>query len=497
MMAARHRRAVRRAVRQRRQRHRVRRARRAARLRRRVRARPAVRASVEPDHRARRSPRIKGMTGTLARENAARNPKRTATTATARDHRCRARRVHHDLRGVGEGVDRRRDRLAVQHRLHRHRARAASRPASASARRWRQQIAALPEVEAATPLRARRVRAERQPQLPRARSTRDRPTELFDLGDVAGSLSAISTTTASRVSKRKADDNDWKIGDDDPGHVREDRRSAAEGRLHLQGEHVRRLLHLARHLREELRRSARLPRLRQAEARRVAGGRAARRSKRSPKPYPNAKVQDNAEFKADQKSQINTFVALDLRVAVPRGVHRADRHRQHDGAVDLRTNARARAAARGRNEPSADAIDGPLGVGDHLAARHAHRPRDRSVLRLERRAGAAATKASPTSRSRRRSSSSSWSCSQSPASAPRSSPPAAPPSSTSCAPSPPSSSARRRRLDGVWRRRWLGAALVAVAARHGMLRRQDRHRDDDTGGVGAMRRDRDQTVRGA
>ena len=36
-------------------------------------------------------------------------------------------------------------------------------------------------------------------------------------------------------------------------------------------------------------------------------------SKRSPKPYPNAKVQDNAQFKADQQSQINTIVALDLR----------------------------------------------------------------------------------------------------------------------------------------------------------------------------------------
>ena len=41
-------------------------------------------------------PRLKGMSGTLARENAMRNPKRTSATAAALDDRRRPRRVHHD-----------------------------------------------------------------------------------------------------------------------------------------------------------------------------------------------------------------------------------------------------------------------------------------------------------------------------------------------------------------------------------------------------------------
>ena len=42
-----------------------------------------------------------------------------------------------------------------------------------------------------------------------------------------------------------------------------------------------------------------------------------------------------------------------LRAVVPRGDHRVHRHREHAGALDLRANARDRAAARGRHEPRA------------------------------------------------------------------------------------------------------------------------------------------------
>ncbi len=66
------------------------------------------------------------------------------------------------------------------------------------------------------------------------------------------------------------------------------------------------------------------------------------------KPYPTAKLKDNAQYKADQKQQVNQVLEPVLRAAVPRGDHRADRHRQHDDALDPRADEGARAVARRR-----------------------------------------------------------------------------------------------------------------------------------------------------
>ena len=77
-----------------------------------------------------------------------------------------------------------------------------------------------------------------------------------------------------------------------------------------------------------------------------------------------------------------------------------DRHRQHDDALDPRANAGDRAPARGRREPAAGALDDPVGGGDHRAARHAARRRDRAVLRLGGDQGAARLRASRSSRPR-------------------------------------------------------------------------------------------------
>ena len=51
--------------------------------------------------------------------------------------------------------------------------------------------------------------------------------------------------------------------------------------------------------------------------------------------------------------------------------HRPVGHRQHAVAVGVRTDTRARPAARGRADAEPDAFDGALGVGDHRGVRHA------------------------------------------------------------------------------------------------------------------------------
>ena len=103
---------------------------------RRVRAQPAVRARPASSSIGAPLPTLKGITGTLARENAARNPRRTSVTGAAVMIGGLARRLHHDLRGVGERIVQRARSTADQDRLHHHSgggggARPASAPSSA------------------------------------------------------------------------------------------------------------------------------------------------------------------------------------------------------------------------------------------------------------------------------------------------------------------------------------------------------------------------------
>ena len=251
-----------------RQRHRLRRARRAARLRRRVHPRPAVRARDEQDHLG-TAPAHQGHDRHTRPGERGAEPEAHRDDRDRADHRRRAGRLHHDLRGVGEGIDRARDRLAVQHRLRRARtgwllARHRPQPEAGTADRGAARGPGRNSV-------ARRcVRTERQPQLP----LRDRPE--------AGRR-AVRPRQRLRLALRSHRHRHRGLEEGgrrpqlearrrDPGHVREDRQPEAARRLHLQGEHVRRLLHLDRQLREELRRPARQLGVREPEARRVARG---------------------------------------------------------------------------------------------------------------------------------------------------------------------------------------------------------------------------------
>ena len=161
--------------------------------------------------------KLKGITGSLARENAARNPRRTATTGGRADDRRLARRLHHDLRGVGQGVDRRRDRPAAQDRLHRHSSSGGGGPGRRSQpRRSRSRSRRCPRSRPSTPVRLGDAGDQRQPHVRRRPSIPRPRRQLFDFGSVAGSFADLDDRTAIAVSKRKANDNHWKLGDTIP-----------------------------------------------------------------------------------------------------------------------------------------------------------------------------------------------------------------------------------------------------------------------------------------
>ena len=68
---------------------------------------PVIARPFTTDRSVRRCPGSAGMAGTLARENATRNPRRTCGNGVGADDRCRPGGVHHGVRGVGQGVDQR------------------------------------------------------------------------------------------------------------------------------------------------------------------------------------------------------------------------------------------------------------------------------------------------------------------------------------------------------------------------------------------------------
>ena len=153
--------------------------------------------------------RLRGITGQLARENAARNPKRTATTATALVigialvgfitifaaswNASIASAIDNQLKtdyviqaGSGFGG-------------------AGLSPALAES------VQKLPEVELLAPIRFGDAGIDGKRNFLNATDTQA-AAQLFDLGDVAGSWSDM-TDNGIAISERKADEQNWKIGD--------------------------------------------------------------------------------------------------------------------------------------------------------------------------------------------------------------------------------------------------------------------------------------------
>ena len=261
-----------------------------------------------------------------------------------RDDRGVARRVHHDLRGVGERVDRLRDRPAAQDRLHRHRqGRRRSRGArrhQPRARRSRSQ--ALPEIQDvyADPARGRVGSTGSRTFLAAADPTAGRRSSTTS-ACVAGSVADLDARTAIAVSTRKADSKHLKIGSILPAKfVKTGNRCRCKVEFIYKnnafaGDYV---ISLATY-EQNFAAAARRADLRQAEARGDARPRAAPRSSRWWSRTRTRSCKDNAQYKADQKKQVNQVLGARLRAAVPRGDHRVHRDRQHDDALDLRAHA--------------------------------------------------------------------------------------------------------------------------------------------------------------
>ena len=251
-------------------------------------------------------PRLKGMTGTLARENAARNPKRTATTAMAlligvalvgfiTIFAASAKASIGNAISTQFNTD-----FIVQ-------GPGSFSPGIGLSPKLAQEIAALPQVEASTGLRIGEVgingsRTSINALDPKAAA------KLFRLGDVSGSMSSL-TPDGIAVSKRKADAHHWSVGDTIPvTFVKtgvQPLRVEYIFKENTFGDYYLSLASYERNFVDQLDASvfANLKSGVSPEAGRQAIEAVA-------KPYPNAKVFNNAQFKADREKSVNQVVAL-------------------------------------------------------------------------------------------------------------------------------------------------------------------------------------------
>jgi putative ABC transport system permease protein len=249
--------------------------------------------------------RLKGITGTLARENAARNPKRTATTATALiigialvgfitifaasakasvSHAVDSQfKTDYIIRaGGGFGAGGLSPDLATK-------------------------IGTLPQIQAVTGLRGGNAAVDGNRTLLTAVEP-NAASQLFDFTDVAGTWKSLGDDGIA-VSKKKADDHHWKLGDpvmvtfvrtgNVPMKVEYIYKENTFGDYYIsQGAFVKNV--------EQQLDFFVFAKLKPGVS--AADGRAAIKPLLAA--YPTAKLQDNAQFKADQQAQVNKFVAL-------------------------------------------------------------------------------------------------------------------------------------------------------------------------------------------
>jgi len=249
--------------------------------------------------------KLRGITGELARENAARNPRRTATTAAAV-------MVAVSLVGfitifassanasIGSAID---SQLKTDYIIT-----SGSGQGTGMAPSLAQGVAKLPQVQASTPIRFAPVKVGNSTAFivgadPVASE------QLFDFEPVAGNFSAMGANSIG-ISKVKADDNHWKIGDIVP--VTWVKTGVVPMRIDLiykqttvAGNYLTTLAAFDKNASDQLDYQI-FVKLKPGVS--ADQGRAAIHPLL--KPFPTAKLQDNAQYKADQKAQVQQVLNL-------------------------------------------------------------------------------------------------------------------------------------------------------------------------------------------
>jgi len=250
--------------------------------------------------------KIKGITGSLARENAARNPRRTATTGAAV-------MIAVSLVGfitifaasanasISNAIDQQLNTDYIITSGGGNGAIAGLSPVLGET------IAKLPEVQSLTPIRFGEVGINKgRSSVNAADATAG--GQLLDLDGVAGSFAAIENNGIA-VSKRKADANHWKIGSVIPAtFVQTGKVPLKVGYIYKAntfGDYFVSLKTFEKNFDQQL------DFLILAK---LKPGVSAEQGRKAIEPllkaYPTAKLKDNAQYKADQKKQVNQVLNL-------------------------------------------------------------------------------------------------------------------------------------------------------------------------------------------
>ena len=313
--------------------------------------------------------RLRGVAGELARDNAARNPRRTASTAFAL------------MIGVGlvsfflvlnasvrQSIDEalssgfRGDFIVTTDDFG-----LVGLPPSVG-----DDIAELSEVDEVVPFRF--APAFVGTDTSAVTGTNEGVFDLFEIDVVEGSADLASgnviidrdTATSERIGVGRPGR--------DPLHRRRPGRVPAAGHrvgdLRVGADREHRLLRdRPRRLRRRRHQPERRPGVR-APGRRRVGGRRPAGHPRGGRPVPDGRRRERRPVQGHHQRPVRPDPHPDRGAAVPGDHHRLPRHRQHDRPVGARAHPRAGPAAGRRHAPQAGALRGAVGVGDHLAVRH-------------------------------------------------------------------------------------------------------------------------------
>jgi putative ABC transport system permease protein len=252
-------------------------------------------------------PSVKGMTGELARENALRNPKRTARTAAAlmvgvalvafiTIFAATAKK------SFAAAIS---DEIKVDYIITSGRFGGSGLSPSLG-----QSVAKLPEVAASTPIRIGPVKVGDSTSIVTAADPKA-AASMFDFDFKSGSMGDI-TDQGIAISKKYADDHNLKVGDSlkvlfPKGQTVPLRVDGIYKRTDIGGTYIISLNNFEKNQSQQFQLDLQIyARLKPGVS--VEQGRAA--IEPLLKPYPNAKLQDEAQFKADQVSSIDTILNL-------------------------------------------------------------------------------------------------------------------------------------------------------------------------------------------